>query len=146
VQEAVKTKTNMVSYPNKNIFLSSAYLNQEQGILTTLKVFLVMSSAVLFLSTHQPVLAAGLMGHEMEVVRLTNQLRQSQGVSMLVMNSQLASSAQAKANDMAANNYFGHADKSGNRMAYWIKVAGYSYIRTGENLAEGFNSTKAGKK
>jgi len=128
----------MISYPNKNISLISTGFKWGAGVLTTLKVFLVMSSAVLFLSVHQPVLAAGLIGKEMEIVQLTNQIRQAQGISMLAVSPQLTNSAQAKANDMATNNYFGHADLAGNRMAYWMQAAGYNYVRAGENLAKGF--------
>lgn len=113
----------------------------QPGVLTTLKVFLVASSAVLFLAPNHLVLAAGLMGKEMEVIQLINQLRQNQGVSILMVNPELTASALAKAQDMAKNSYFGHANLAGDRMAYWIKSAGYNYLRAGENLAKGFINT-----
>ena len=131
----------MVLTPNKNIALVTISPNWQAGILTTLKVFLVASSTVLFLTSGHLVLAAGLQGKEMELIQLTNQLRQNQGVSMLAVNPELTASALLKAQDMAKNSYFGHANLAGNRMAYWIKLSGYNYLRAGENLAKGFTNT-----
>jgi uncharacterized protein YkwD len=122
---------------------AEVYPKLGRGLLLAAKVFLVASSAVLLAAAYQPVLAQGLLGEETEIIRLTNQLRQDQGLPALIVNNKLNSSALAKANDMAANNYFGHADKLGNRMAYWIKAAGYNYLRAGENLAKGFSSPES---
>ena len=123
---------------NQNKELIGVYPNWSRIILQGAKVFLVASSSILLMSVYQPVWAQGLVGEETEIIRLTNNLRQKQGLPILVKNEKLAISALAKANDMAANSYFGHADKNGNRMAYWISAAGYNYLRAGENLAKGF--------
>lgn len=132
----------MVSSPNKNISLISTYPKWGRGILITLKVFLFASSALLLFSGHSTVWATGLMGKELEIVQLTNNLRQQQGLPILLINEQLNISAEAKAENMAVNGYFSHADKNGIRMGYWITSAGYNYLRAGENLAKGFTNTE----
>ena len=125
---------------NQNKELIEVYPKWSQLILQGAKVFLVASSAILILSVHQPVWAQGLVGEETEIIRLTNDLRQKQDLPVLIKNERLAASALAKANDMAINGYFGHADKNGNRMSYWMTASGYNYLRAGENLAKGFTN------
>ncbi len=115
------------------------YPKWGRGILLAAKVFLVASSSVLLVSAYHPVWAQSLLGKEIEIVRLTNDLRQKQGLSQLTISNELNISAQAKASDMAVNSYFGHVDKNGNRMSYWMIMAGYNYLRAGENLAKGFS-------
>jgi uncharacterized protein YkwD len=46
--------------------------------------------------------------------------------TQLVWNDTLAKVAEAKALDMAAKNYFGHVDKEGKAMNYYINQAGYT--------------------
>lgn len=132
----------MITSPSKSISLLSNSLKWDQIILTGIKVFLVTSSILLSTSIYQSALAAGLMGQEAEIINLTNQLRQVRGIPVLEMNTSLTASAQAKAQDMADEGYFGHADNTGNHMTYWIKSTGYNYLRAGENLAKGFNNSK----
>lgn len=114
----------------------------EQVILTGLKVFLVASSSLVLVSAYQPAQASGLTGKGAEIISLTNQLRQVRGISILESNSALTTSAQAKAEDMADNGYFGHTDAYGNHMSYWMQSAGYNYLRAGENLAKGYTNSK----
>jgi len=97
---------------------------------------------LLTLSLSQPVQASELIGGEARIIQLTNQIRTVRGIPVLSQNAFLDQSAQAKANDMVTNGYFGHDDKHGNRMAYWIKSTGYDYLRAGENLAKGFSSVE----
>lgn len=118
--------------------LTRVNLKWSQVVLLAAKVFLIAGSSVLLVSAYRPVWAQSLLGQETEIIRLTNDLRQKQGLPVLVENKELAASALAKATDMAVNGYFGHADKNGNRMAYWMTAAGYNYLRAGENLAKEF--------
>lgn len=70
-----------------------------------------------------------------KVVELVNQDRQDHGVESLRMNEALTRAAQAKADDMAKNEYFAHTSPSGVTPWYWIQESGYDYRSAGENLA-----------
>lgn len=73
----------------------------------------------------------------------TNEERVAAGLGSLALNSQLNSAAQAKANDMAARDYWSHNTPEGNPPWVFIDAAGYDYKTAGENLAYGFdNSTE----
>ncbi|OGH11668.1 MAG: hypothetical protein A3B38_03050 [Candidatus Levybacteria bacterium RIFCSPLOWO2_01_FULL_36_13] len=76
-----------------------------------------------------------------ELLILTNQRRQENGLPPLSLNSQLTSAAYNKANDMLSKNYWAHIAPDGTTPWYFIKNSGYSYIYAGENLARGYNST-----
>jgi hypothetical protein len=73
----------------------------------------------------------------------TNIQRAQNGDSALSLNSQLAQAAQAKANDMAARNYWSHITPDGDEPWVFIAQTGYSYQAAGENLAYGFDSSAA---
>lgn len=68
----------------------------------------------------------------------TNASRSANGAGGLTVNAKLAAAAQAKANDMAARNYWSHNTPDGNPPWVFISNAGYSYDQAGENLAYGF--------
>ncbi|MDQ7814674.1 MAG: CAP domain-containing protein [Patescibacteria group bacterium] len=76
------------------------------------------------------------------IIELTNQARQAQGLLALKTNTRLASAAQAKAEDMLEKQYFAHTSPEGTTPWYWIKKAGYSYSISGENLAIHYNSAE----
>jgi uncharacterized protein YkwD len=73
----------------------------------------------------------------------TNSARGANGVTALSLNSKLDASAQAKANDMAAKDYWSHNTPSGDPPWIFIDAQGYAYQKLGENLATGFNSEQA---
>ena len=68
----------------------------------------------------------------------TNGQRAVNGLGGLTQNSTLNQAAQAKAADMAANNYWAHTSPSGKTPWTFIDATGYSYESAGENLAYGF--------
>jgi uncharacterized protein YkwD len=68
----------------------------------------------------------------------TNTQRINNGESALALNGQLDNAAQAKANDMAARNYWSHNTPDGQTPWTFFTAAGYSYQLAGENLAYGF--------
>ncbi len=76
----------------------------------------------------------GLLSH-------TNQQRASNGLGALTLNSKLNSSAQAKANDMVAVDYWSHNTPSGQEPWVFFDAAGYDYQKAGENLAYGFGTS-----
>lgn len=70
----------------------------------------------------------------------TNVQRASDHEQPLVLNSQLSAAAQAKANDMAAKDYWSHDSPDGRTPWSFINAAGYHYQMAGENLAYGFGN------
>jgi hypothetical protein len=73
----------------------------------------------------------------------TNAQRSQNSQGALSLNSQLSQAAQAKANDMAARNYWSHVTPDGAQPWTFIANVGYSYNAAGENLAYGFDSSSA---
>ncbi len=71
----------------------------------------------------------------------TNEERVAGGLGSLTLNATLNQAAQAKANDMAARNYWSHNTPEGNPPWVFFDAAGYSYKSAGENLAYGFDSS-----
>jgi hypothetical protein len=76
------------------------------------------------------------------ILSLTNQTRQAANLQPLALDAQLTASAQAKAQDMLANQYFEHNSPSGLTPWYWIKRSGYRYIRSAENLAVHYSTAE----
>lgn len=73
----------------------------------------------------------------------TNNARVSNGVSPFTLNDKLVAAAQAKANDMAARDYWSHNTPEGNPPWIFVTAQGYSYQKLGENLATGFNDEQS---
>lgn len=71
----------------------------------------------------------------------TNEQRAHNAESSLHLNAQLMSAAQAKANDMAARDYWSHNTPEGSTPWSFVTKAGYNYQAAGENLAYGFNGS-----
>lgn len=89
--------------------------------------------------------SSGVLGYatDMSVQSLlddTNQQRVANGESNLSLNTQLDQAAQAKADDMAARDYWSHNTPDGQTPWTFITTAGYSYHTAGENLAYGFTT------
>lgn len=81
---------------------------------------------------------------EMSVQNLldnTNTQRANNGESNLSLNAQLDQAAQAKANDMAARDYWSHNTPDGQTPWTFVTAAGYNYQAVGENLAYGFDTS-----
>ncbi|MCL5435390.1 MAG: CAP domain-containing protein [Patescibacteria group bacterium] len=77
-----------------------------------------------------------------QLLLLTNQKRQENGLSPLSLNQQLSNAAAGKANDMFSQNYWAHNSPDGKTPWVFIKGAGYNYIYAGENLARGFTNAQ----
>ena len=73
----------------------------------------------------------------------TNKNRADAHQASLSLDPQLSSAAQAKAEDMAKNNYWSHTSPSGKSPWSFISASGYQYKIAGENLAYGFNDAGA---
>lgn len=88
-----------------------------------------------------------------EMLDGVNMERALQGHPALRMNAKLAAAAQGHADDMAARNYFDHADPEGLRVGERVRAAGYGIINAqtcrcsyrisiGEDLAKGQTSVR----
>lgn len=87
------------------------------------------------------VLGVSMDMNAQELLLLTNQKRQEQGLPPLIINSVLTQAAAEKASDMFAKNYWAHNAPDGTTPWVFFKQAGYNYSYAGENLARGFTSS-----
>lgn len=71
------------------------------------------------------------------LLKYTNEERVKLGLNPVTLNPKLNASAQAKADDMAARNYWDHYTPDGKSPFTFITNQGYSYNIAGENLACG---------
>ena len=76
-----------------------------------------------------------------DVFSLENQQRISNGLAPLNDNAQLTAAAQAKAQDMFADDYWAHVAPDGLTPWDFITAAGYNYSTAGENLAKDFDTS-----
>lgn len=76
-----------------------------------------------------------------QLLQETNRRRAAAQAGKLSVNDQLTRAAQAKAQDMAAKNYWSHNTPDGRAPWVFINRAGYEYQKAGENLAYGFDSS-----
>ncbi len=103
--------------------------------------------ATFVVSTAQPAhRRAGVLAYatSMSIDQLlvaTNQQREQNNTTDLTLNQTLTAAAQAKANDMVARNYWSHNTPDGEEPWVFVNNAGYKYLKAGENLAYGFNTS-----
>lgn len=76
------------------------------------------------------------------IIKLVNQSRTENSVSLLEENKTLDKVAQDKLNDMIKNNYFAHTSPAGITPWHWFDENKYDYRYAGENLALGFSSVE----
>ncbi len=75
-----------------------------------------------------------------ELLTLTNQKRQENGLGSLALDTQLSEAAQKKGEYMLAHNFWAHVAPDGTTPWVFIKNSGYEYLYAGENLARGFTT------
>ena len=73
-----------------------------------------------------------------ELINLTNQKRQENGLPALTLNQSLVEAASQKAADMIAKNYWAHTSPDGTSPWSFFENVGYRYLYAGENLARDF--------
>lgn len=110
-----------------------------------LPLVFIVALGVLF-NSMWPTLQSAVLGYATNtsingLLLETNSQRAAHGVGKLALNAQLNAAAQAKANDMAARDYWSHNTPEGNAPWVFIANAGYPYDAAGENLAYGFGSS-----
>ncbi|WP_208589523.1 CAP domain-containing protein [Gracilibacillus suaedae] len=80
---------------------------------------------------------ADISEFEQEVVALTNEERQKQGLPALEIDAELSKVAKQKSEDMATNGYFSHNSPTYGSPFDMIQQAGIDYRTAGENIAKG---------
>ncbi len=76
-----------------------------------------------------------------QLLVLTNQKRQENGLGPLSLDERLSQAAIGKGNDMLSKGYWAHISPDGTTPWLFIKGAGYSYTYAGENLARGYTNS-----
>ena len=77
-----------------------------------------------------------------DLLKDTNDYRARSNLPALHENSTLDRAAQAKADNMIAQNYWSHVAPDGTTPWYYFQKAGYNYSVAGENLAYGFTTSE----
>lgn len=103
----------------------------------------IVVAFVAFLPIQAFTLPDVLAAEGQELFRLTNELRRARGIAPMARLVPLDISAEAKANDMAKQEYFSHLGPKKRNLAYFLAGAGYRYRMAGENLAVGFPDASA---
>ncbi|QQG43540.1 MAG: hypothetical protein HYW45_00785 [Candidatus Daviesbacteria bacterium] len=119
-----------------------AHLISWEAILIYGLIFLLLKISFLVFSFYKP----GILGVESvisqnQLIELTNQERQKNGLSPLRENTALNQAAAAKATNMFQENYWAHFAPSGKTPWDFILSAGYKFTYAGENLAKSFSQS-----
>ena len=106
--------------------------------------YLLNQSLIKYFSLVKP----GVLGYSSEitaqkVIDQTNEQRTKLGLEPLKYSSILSESAESKAKDMFANNYWAHTSPQGVTPWDFFKSVGYQYSVAGENLARDFYDTES---
>jgi hypothetical protein len=135
--------------PFHTLFLPHHHNNQKAKLLWTQSLLVLIGIYLMGLSFIDITtgLKPGVLGYASQIdtrkiIELTNSQRENSGSGFVVENAELTAAAQAKANDMFANNYWAHISPSGTEPWYFVSNAGYKYQHAGENLARDFSNPK----
>lgn len=120
-----------------------ALLLQPSFLALFIAIYILNQSFIKSFTIAQP----GVLGYSSEitvskVLIQTNNERSKLGLAPLTFNATLSKSAEAKAADMFANNYWAHTSPAGKSPWDFFKDAGYDYSVAGENLAKDFFDTE----
>jgi uncharacterized protein YkwD len=75
-----------------------------------------------------------------EILDLVNQVRQDEGVGLLVFDAAAAEAAYGHAYDMEVRNFFDHVNPTGEWPADRLRRAGATFQGAGENIAQGYDT------
>lgn len=118
-------------------------LLHHQSILLFIAFFIASGFFVRSVKTTFPqVLGEAINITVEQLLSLTNQKRQEQGLPSLRINPTLSQAAALKAKDMLEKNYWAHNNPDGTTPWFFFKQSGYEYVYAGENLARGFNEAE----
>lgn len=117
----------------------------HHNILLSLFLFLLALQLVVpaVKASYPAVLGVSINVSSEQLLLLTNQKRQEDGLGSLQFNEELSKAALLKARDMFEKNYWAHNAPDGTTPWFFFKKAGYDYVYAGENLARGFTDSKS---
>ncbi len=110
------------------------------GLFVAMKIIVFVFALLLPLEVF--VMPDVLANEQKQIIVLVNGARAQKGLPALVENNPLDRSSDAKAMDMATNEYFSHTGLNGRGLSDFLDAAGYKYLSAGENLAMGFSDAK----
>lgn len=114
------------------------YLKAYHPYLPLLLLVIISLAINVFWTSQTKVLGASTTMSAQQLLIDTNQERSREHESDLTLDQKLSAAAQAKANDMAARDYWSHTTPEGKTPWNFVKNSGYAYQVAGENLAYGF--------
>lgn len=121
-----------------------AKLLHHKTIIAVIAVFFFSSFSMSAIRTGFPsVLGTFSDITSQQLLLLTNQFRQQNGLPPLQLNQNLSEAALNKANNMFSEDYWAHDSPDGKTPWDFIKAAGYNYVYAGENLARGFTTAQS---
>jgi uncharacterized protein YkwD len=138
-----------ISYKWHHFFIPHHETHQKAHLVTTkaliiyILFFLVLQFGFNGIAKVQPsVLGISADLNQQELIRLTNEQRQKNGLPPVIENSELNKAAEEKAKNMFAENYWAHYSPSGKSPWDFITGSGYQYSYAGENLARNFYTSE----
>lgn len=133
----IKRRTTFKKHPKKYVKVYAPYLPAIIGLVISMSLLLPREpdSSGTVLSYADSVSSASLFEE-------TNERRLDNDKDGLALNDALSLAAQAKAEDMAAKDYWSHVSADGKQPWYFIEQSGYRYGAAAENLAYGFTSSE----
>lgn len=116
-----------------------AHLISWYGLLSYLLIFILLQTSLSWFAQIKPgVLGVSTVINKQEIIRLTNIEREKRGLQPLQEDYRLDNAAEAKAENMYAENYWAHYSPSGKDPWGFINQSGYKFSVAGENLAKNF--------
>lgn len=132
----------------QHLFVPHEKNNHRAHLLKPLSLSLIIGIYLLnqFFIKALAVVKPGVLGYSSEITvqkvyDQTNQERTQDNLPYLHFNPTLAKSAEAKARDMFAHNYWSHNSPQGKTPWDFFKAQDYNYSVAGENLAKDFYDT-----
>lgn len=118
--------------------LRPRYLTAYALVIILAKVFISSYLFILY-----PTVLSAFTVIENEILSMVNNSRVDAQVIQLEIDPELSQAAQAKADDMVANDYFSHFGPDGKKPWDWIDYTKYNYSIAGENLGKDFITAEA---
>ncbi len=135
----MKLKHFFIPHPDTH---KKAHLLSFPALLVYIALFIFLQFGIKGLSTIRPdILGVSSDINVSELIKLTNEQRQKNGLVALSENSALDVAAAAKAKNMFEENYWAHYSPSGKDPWGFITGAGYKFTYAGENLARNFHTS-----
>ena len=110
----------------------------KRVVVLALVIVFLFGFQFLFSQIYEYSRASGISSQK--IISLVNIERRNKGLPELATKNQIMSAASKKAQDMSSKSYFSHYSPAGKRGVSFISDQGYSYEKSGENLAVYFST------